>query len=670
MNLDLLSIASVHIVVAFLVVWLVCRLCPRIDPNWRCWLWRLVGLKCILSLWLVTVPISVNRDQVPAPANLMLANGYAPIRQILPATVNVPQSAYRPQVPVQTWRNNKYIRAAQIWTGLSALWWIGFAVILVRFLFAFWRVRNVLRSARPEPAALAALAAIQDRAGYEGVVRVVVAPGLGGPAVVGVRRPTILLPPITPGEDPAILESAIAHELAHIRRNDLAWVIAGEACKAIFWFHPLVWLACREQHAEAEISADRMARSWVGRSPREYGRHLLVWLDRPSALTQSPGLMLSTHELNRRLKAMSLKPYRRSSSVILGFVVAAPLAFALTPFRFLTRAPEPETIVEILPAPGKVTSLVQPKWKPDAGHFDRKGGDFIGSLQGAKNQAIQRLSREGTGGKVYSSALAGGGKVELLGLTHIEAGKLCSWSADGKRLPNILPVVAVSGFGPTIVSLGDGSGKPKPVESGLDFGRQALIRISPGYAGANGDFVNAQYRNAMRYSMSNTLPLYAKVKGDTLLSIEQGFPAEVESADLNLNYYRPLRPLGSAKVKDGVVISSPGLPDAKIISSENAGRYQPIGRKLQPPQPDVFFLSVAQLKNPLDSLRAIVHLKNGQIAPGYHVMGQELKDQADRADRSFWILRGVKLADIAEIRFAVTRHERVVFKNVQLQPRG
>ena len=48
----------------------------------------------------------------------------------------------------------------------------------------------------------------------------------------------------------------IRHERAHIERRDWLWQAFAQVMTAIFWFHPLVWLAAAQMRQEAEHAAD------------------------------------------------------------------------------------------------------------------------------------------------------------------------------------------------------------------------------------------------------------------------------------------------------------------------------------------------------------------------------------------------------------------------------
>ena len=90
--------------------------------------------------------------------------------------------------------------------------------------------------------------------------RALVAPAVGGAALVGVRRPVLVLDErLLTLLDDAELEGVVAHELAHLSRHDnlLAWLAAlvrDAAC-----FVPGASWALRALHREREFAADQTA---------------------------------------------------------------------------------------------------------------------------------------------------------------------------------------------------------------------------------------------------------------------------------------------------------------------------------------------------------------------------------------------------------------------------
>ena len=72
----------------------------------------------------------------------------------------------------------------------------------------------------------------------------------------GLARPKILLPAEAPGWPDHCRRIVLRHELAHISRGDWAWQIAAAVLRALYWFNPLVWIACRRLRQESERACD------------------------------------------------------------------------------------------------------------------------------------------------------------------------------------------------------------------------------------------------------------------------------------------------------------------------------------------------------------------------------------------------------------------------------
>ena len=79
------------------------------------------------------------------------------------------------------------------------------------------------------------------------------------PLLVGLWRPAIILPErVEEKFDEAELRLMIAHELAHLKRHDLAWNWLPTVAAWIFFYHPLVWLMIRRWSEAQEAACDEM----------------------------------------------------------------------------------------------------------------------------------------------------------------------------------------------------------------------------------------------------------------------------------------------------------------------------------------------------------------------------------------------------------------------------
>ena len=72
----------------------------------------------------------------------------------------------------------------------------------------------------------------------------------------GVLQPKVILPAAACDWSDDRVRVVLRHELAHIRRGDWAVFMAAEALRAVYWFNPLVWMACRRVRQESEHACD------------------------------------------------------------------------------------------------------------------------------------------------------------------------------------------------------------------------------------------------------------------------------------------------------------------------------------------------------------------------------------------------------------------------------
>jgi beta-lactamase regulating signal transducer with metallopeptidase domain len=95
------------------------------------------------------------------------------------------------------------------------------------------------------------------------------------PATIGFLKPVILLPVATVNKlSMEQVESIILHELAHIRRLDYVWNIAGAVIETILFFNPFVYLLTSVQKKERELCCDDFVLGF-SRDPHNYASALL-----------------------------------------------------------------------------------------------------------------------------------------------------------------------------------------------------------------------------------------------------------------------------------------------------------------------------------------------------------------------------------------------------------
>ena len=101
------------------------------------------------------------------------------------------------------------------------------------------------------------------------------------PALWGVVRPTILLPPgLCERLSAEQLRFVFLHELAHVRRHDVLveWLLA--VLTSVHWFNPAIWLAAHLYRADRELCRDQMVLKAAGMERgSDYGHTLLALLE-------------------------------------------------------------------------------------------------------------------------------------------------------------------------------------------------------------------------------------------------------------------------------------------------------------------------------------------------------------------------------------------------------
>ncbi len=175
------------------------------------------------------------------------------IRLVTPTLSPTPARVEKPSLSLAALRRALPI-SLESW--LLGLWLTGIAVVLGKVLFDWAQVAYLSRRSiviRDERADLFEVQ--QARLGLDGV-KLVELEHVELPMTWGVLEPVVALPTSSREWSESRLEAAMLHELAHVRRRDaLTQLMAWLSC-AIYWFHPLTWLAARQMRILREYACD------------------------------------------------------------------------------------------------------------------------------------------------------------------------------------------------------------------------------------------------------------------------------------------------------------------------------------------------------------------------------------------------------------------------------
>lgn len=361
--LGVMGRASLYGGIVLGLVWVACRCFPRLPARWRCWLWRLAFLKlllCVAFTSTLDVPLlpsffgsvsagGVARDLVGAPAarpvDLALPQDAADGLPRMPGSSGT--FAAEPLRPTTASAGSVApLILLGLWT-VAVLGLIG--LIGARIVAAQrWRRECVLIK---DPEILALGERLARQFGLVQPPLLLRAGFCGSPVVLGAVRTAIVLPEtIVEKVTPSEMRLILAHEMAHIRRGDLLsnWFVS--IVSGLFFFHPLAWLAFRENRLAQETACDELALGLSGGSVVDYG-NLIVDLAarccRPTSALVAVGVVESFQKLlKRRLRAMKDFGTESVRVVALSWFLAAVAVVGLLPWRVVAMsvaADDPET---------------------------------------------------------------------------------------------------------------------------------------------------------------------------------------------------------------------------------------------------------------------------------------------------------------------------------------
>jgi beta-lactamase regulating signal transducer with metallopeptidase domain/DNA-binding beta-propeller fold protein YncE len=182
-----------------------------------------------------------------------------------------------------------------------------------------------------DPQVLALFANCKAQMGVAAGIRLSETSLVKSPALHGFVRPRLLLPSgmmsqFSPGE----LRHIFMHELAHVKRRDMAVLWLVTLCKILHWFNPVLWFGFRQMAADRELACDEVVLSYEGE--RECGRYgetilkLLELCSRPAAVPGLVGILEDRNQMRRRISRIaSFKPRPRRPALAALLALAAGL---------------------------------------------------------------------------------------------------------------------------------------------------------------------------------------------------------------------------------------------------------------------------------------------------------------------------------------------------------
>lgn len=318
---------SLILIVAFLATFAM----RRSSASARRLVW-IVAAVCLLALPMLSLLLP------KVPAALFPAGPVSKSSALPPAAITVSPRA--PSIPAPVPRIP--------W--ILIVWSIGTLAVLGRLAAGMIRLAWLKQRARPIDTASPVPCLESDRVEM--------------PMTWGVFRPLILLPAghsAWPAERQRLV---FAHELIHVQQRDCLFQLLMQFACALYWFHPLVWLAASQFRKERERACDDGVLE-LGISGPDYAGHLLE-LARMFQSSRSPALavgMAHQSHLESRLVALldarvSRKKLSRQATITIA-VMAACLLLPIAAVRGQTEAGRGRISGVIYDASGAVIPLAR-----------------------------------------------------------------------------------------------------------------------------------------------------------------------------------------------------------------------------------------------------------------------------------------------------------------------
>ena len=239
------------------------------------------------------------------------------------------------------------VAAARSIPSLAMVWSVIAALLLLRWGAGILRLYRITRRSRAAGAVL-------------------VSDAIQTPMTWGALRPVILVPAYVEDWSKEERDVVIRHERAHIERRDWLWQGFAQVMTAVFWFHPLVWLAAAQMRQEAEHAADDATLATGVQAPDYADRLMAVARQLKGGSPAAAVAMLRKPVLTSRIAAILDSSRLRTGASVgarIGVVLAA--AAILMPLSAFQNRPVYHVGADGVTAPS-VTYKVQPSYTPEA----------------------------------------------------------------------------------------------------------------------------------------------------------------------------------------------------------------------------------------------------------------------------------------------------------------
>ncbi len=285
-----------------------------------CILWLLAGIRLLVpysfesNIGFLPQPKLVSVESESSSGTVTSVNeGVRPVQKI---TTN----------PIKT----TDIAAVNLETILTIIWVTGIVIMCIYFLWNYFSLKKRVQFSIP----LCDRVYISDR--------------IDSPFILGILSARIYLPESIDLQD---MDNVIAHEKQHLYHKDHLWKAAGFFFLAVYWFHPLVWVAYFALCHDLELACDERVIQTMKQEERKAYAMSLLKCSMPKYKISVSTLAFGDTEVKRRVKSVTTyKKITIGGAIIIVLVVVLCAGIFFSRPKGFTLSPGEEKIEVTKPA--------------------------------------------------------------------------------------------------------------------------------------------------------------------------------------------------------------------------------------------------------------------------------------------------------------------------------
>lgn len=194
------------------------------------------------------------------------------------------------------------------------IWYIGMTAAGVWIIFVNIRFARGLRKSRTR----------YEKEDFK--LPVYLTKDLSSPCLYGLPGRQAVYIPEDVAEDDEKIRHILTHEYCHYKHRDVFWSILRCVLTAVYWFHPLVWLAAVLSKQDCELACDEAALKMLGEEERiAYGKTLVALINRKTKASDivctATTMTAGSDGMKERIRRIADKPRRLAAVLLLVLMV-------------------------------------------------------------------------------------------------------------------------------------------------------------------------------------------------------------------------------------------------------------------------------------------------------------------------------------------------------------